>query len=60
MEIILSMRGLFIVLALMAVFWVFVVFGIEKAPMWLIYASYPLMAIGGGAAISLIMENTPK
>ena len=60
MEIILSIRGLFIVLALMAVFWVFVVFGIEKAPMWLIYASYPLMAIGGGAAISLIMENTPK
>ena len=55
-----GIRGLIIVLALMSVFWVFVVFGIEKAPMWLIYASYPLMAIGGGAAISLIMENTPK
>lgn len=55
-----GIRGLIIVLALMSVFWVLVVFGIDKAPRWLIYTSYPLMAVGGGAAISLIMEQIPK
>jgi hypothetical protein len=51
-----GIRELIIVLALLSVFWVLVIFGVNRAPMWLIYASYPLMALGGGAAISLIME----
>ena len=57
MDLINSLRGLAIVLALIVIFWILVVYGVKAAPMWLIYASYPIAAIGGGAAISLILER---
>lgn len=47
----------FIVLALVVSFVVLVVYGPGSAPLWLIYTSYPIMALGGGAAINLILTK---
>lgn len=32
----------------------------NSTPMWLIYASYPITALAGGAAINMILFGLPK
>jgi len=49
-----------IVLALAMSFAVLVWYGPNYAPMWLIYASYPISALAGGAAINMILFGVPK
>jgi hypothetical protein len=41
-------------------FTVLVWYGPSRAPMWLIYASYPISALAGGAAINMILFGVPK
>ena len=49
-----------IVLGLVTSFTVLVWYGPNYAPMWLIYASYPISALAGGAAINMILFGIPK
>jgi len=49
-----------IALGLVMSFTVLVWYGPSYAPMWLIYASYPIAALAGGAAINMILFGVPK
>jgi len=49
-----------IALGLVMSFTVLVWYGPSSAPMWLIYASYPISALAGGAAINMILFGVPK
>ena len=49
-----------IALGLVMSFTVLVWFGPDRTPMWLIYASYPICALAGGAAINMILFGIPK
>jgi len=60
MNILFGAQLTFIVLALVVSFLVLVWYGVSETPMWLIYASYPITAMGGGAAINLILNGIPK
>lgn len=52
---------LFMIVAGLAVSFTIVVwFGVDAAPQWLIYASFPVMALAGGAAINMILFGVPK
>jgi len=49
-----------IALALVMSFTVLVWFGLDRTPMWLIYASFPISALAGGALINMILFGLPK
>jgi hypothetical protein len=48
-----------VVLALVVSFVILVMYGVDNTPTWLLYASFPIMAIGGGAAINMILFGVP-
>jgi len=60
MNILFAAMLVFIVLTLIVSFAILVYPGAEALPMWFIYASYPIAAMGGGAAINLILNGVPK
>lgn len=49
-----------ILAALLVSFLMLVYPGADKVPMWAVYTSMVIAAMGGGAAINLILSGVPK
>jgi len=52
-----TVKIFFVVLALVLTFYIGVWRGVNNTPMWMLYISMAIMAIGGGAAINLILSR---
>jgi hypothetical protein len=46
-----------IIVALFLSFFIIVVLGVDRTPAWLLYTSMVVMALGGGAAIHLVLSK---
>ncbi len=51
---------LFIIAGLICSFMALVYPGINRLPLWLVYTTYIVTALGGGAAINMILNGLPK
>lgn len=51
---------LFIIAALICSFMALVYPTLERLPMWFVYTTYIVTALGGGAAINMILNGLPK
>lgn len=60
MSLLTSFMIFMIVLGLVMSFAILVYPGADKVPMWFIYAAFPVAAMAGGAAISMILSGVPK